>query len=119
IHQLQLQNQLQALELAGQQILPQEENKLTAVQPHVKTPRLEVVSVAAATEQSNERGMNTIEHIPAKSVQPLVSQQTTQQLMVAALNQTYISVDMLPQSSSDATSGSAIANTFTKLSSGE
>jgi hypothetical protein len=119
IQQLQLQNQLQALELAGQEIAPQEENNLVAMQPPVKTQRLDVVSVAAATETSNERNMFTIEQIPSKSVQPLKSQQTTKQLMVAALNPTFISVDMFPEVGPNGNSTSAIANTFTKLSSGE
>jgi len=119
IQQLQLQNQLQALELAGQQIAPLEENNSVAMQPPVKTPRLDVVSVAVATEPTNDRNMNTIETIPSKSVKPLVSQRATQQLLVAAINQTYISVDMLPETGPDANSGSAIANTFTKLSSGQ
>lgn len=119
IHQLQLQNQLQALELAGQEIAPLEENNRTRMQPAVNEARLDVVSVAAATEPTNNRVMYHIERIPTKNVAPLVSAKATKQLLVASMDQTYIRVDELSEIAPNEKQGSAIANTFTKLSSGE
>ena len=119
IRQLQLQNQLQALELAGQQVPPLAENKMQVMQPAVEPARLQVVTVAAATEPKKERSMNSINQIPAKGLQPIAYNKSTNQLMAAALDQTYTRVDDLPEAASMASSGSAIVKSFTKLSSGD
>jgi hypothetical protein len=119
IRQLQLQNQLQALELAGQQVPPLAENKMQVMQPAVEPARLQVVTVAAATEPKKERSMNSINQIPAKGLQPIAYNKSTNQLMAAALDQTYTRVDDLPEAASMASSGSAIIKSFTKLSSGD
>jgi len=119
IHQLQLQNQLQALELAGQEIKPAVENKKERMQPSVETKRLEVVSVAAATESNNQRDMQNITSIPSKNINAIPTSKTNKQLLIASLDQTYIHVEALPELAANENSSSAIANTFTKISSGE
>lgn len=119
INQLQLQNQLQALELAGQEIAPVIENKKELMQPAVSTSRLEIVRLAAATESNTKRDMQNITTIPSKNINAIATDKTAKQLLVASIDQTYIHVESLPELATNENSSSAIANTFTKISSGE
>lgn len=117
IRQLQLQNQLQALELAAHQAEALTENNSRPMQPAVNPTRLEVVQFAAVTELTENRSMTTIETIPSKSLQPIAVTKNTANLMAAAFDQTYTRVEDSRTPASN--NNSAIVNTFTKLSSGE
>jgi hypothetical protein len=110
---------LQALELAGQEIAPVIENKKELMQPAVSKSRLEIVRLAAATESNTTRDMQNITTIPSKNINAIATDKTTKQLLVASIDQTYIHVESLPGLATNENSSSAIANTFTKISSGE
>ncbi len=118
IRQLQLQHQLQALELAANDVQEVSENKKSeSMQPVVNSARLEVVQFAAATELTETRTMIKIETIPSKNAQPITVTKNSASLLAAAFDQTYTRVEK--PTSSNSNNNSAIVNTFTKLSSGE
>lgn len=119
IRQLQLQNQLQALEIAANSAEATSENNLSEMQPVESASRLEVVQLAKAVETIQSRNMINIETIPLKAAKPIGQSIRANQLILAAANPTYIHVERLNSPESSVGSSSAIANTFTKLSSGE
>ncbi len=122
IRQLQMEVELSELEQAGRAVAATESNKLKenspVMQPAVMSPRLENKPVETLAFTNESRNEMTIDMLPVKNIKNLKSQPAESTLLAASGDFGFIHIGS-DKPAEQLASGSAIANTFTKLSSGQ